>query len=144
MMLAGKKIIVTGAASGIGRATAVLAAREGADVAIADIDRAQAEETAGLVRTEGREAIVIEMDTSKAVDAQRMADETVAKAGNVMLGNLFGVEWGGRGVRANTVLPGQVPTPMTQAMFDDPEIAAGRAAVVPMGRVGKPEEMAEA
>ena len=143
-MLAGKKIIVTGAASGIGRATAVLAAREGADVAIADIDRAQAEETAGLVRTEGREAIVIEMDTSKAVDAQRMADETVAKAGNVMLGNLFGVEWGGRGVRANTVLPGQVPTPMTQAMFDDPEIAAGRAAVVPMGRVGKPEEMAEA
>ena len=144
MMLAGKKVIVTGAASGIGRATAVLAAREGADVAIADIDRAQAEETAGLVRTEGREAIVIEMDTSKAVDAQRMADETVAKAGNVMLGNLFGVEWGGRGVRANTVLPGQVPTPMTQAMFDDPEIAAGRAAVVPMGRVGKPEEMAEA
>ena len=143
-MLAGKKIIVTGAASGIGRATAVLAAREGADVAIADIDRAQAEETAGLVRTEGREAIVIEMDTSKAVDAQRMADETVAKAGNVMLGNLFGVEWGGRGVRANTVLPGQVPTPITQAMFDDPEIAAGRAAVVPMGRVGKPEEMAEA
>lgn len=223
MMLKGKKVIVTGGASGIGRATAVLAAREGADVAIADIDRANAEETAQLVEAEGRRSIIIEMDTSRAADALRMADETVAafgtidgivccaikqkpakleelseedwdmvidiglkgyflcaqaagrvmlekgtgaivfvssvggvqayngagaysiaKAGNVMLGNLFGVEWGDRGVRANTVLPGQVPTPLTAAMFDDPEIAAGRAAVVPMGRVGKPEEIAEA
>ena len=223
MMLSGKKVIVTGGASGIGRAAAVLAAKEGADVAVADINPAAAEETAGLVRECGREALVIEMDTSSAADAQRMADETVAafgtidgivccaikqkpakleelseeewdmvidiglkgyflcaqaagrvmldkgsgsivfvssvggvqpyngagaysiaKAGNVMLGNLFGVEWGGRGVRANTVLPGQVPTPLTQAMFDDPEIAAGRAAVVPMGRVGQPEEIAEA
>jgi NAD(P)-dependent dehydrogenase (short-subunit alcohol dehydrogenase family) len=32
---------------------------------------------------------------------------------------------------------------MTEAMFQDPEIAAGRAAVVPMGRVGKPGEIAE-
>lgn len=223
MMLDGKKIIVTGGASGIGRATAVLAANEGADVAVADINPVAAEETAELVRATGRAAQVIEMDTSKEADAKRMADETVAafgtvdgivccaikqkpakleelseeewdmvidiglkgyflcaqaagrvmlekgsgsivfvssvggvqayngagaysiaKAGNVMLGNLFGVEWGGRGVRANTVLPGQVPTPLTQAMFDDPEIAAGRAAVVPMGRVGQPEEIAEA
>ena len=61
-----------------------------------------------------------------------------------MLGKLFGVEWASRGVRANTVSPGQVRTPMTEAMFQDPEIAAGRAAVVPMGRVGTPEEIAEA
>ena len=223
MMLEGKKIIITGGASGIGRASAVLAANEGADIAVADIDRVAADATAELVRAKGREALVVEMDTSKVADAQRMADEAVAafgtidgivccaikqkpakleelseeewdmvidiglkgyflcaqaagrvmlergsgsivfvssvggvqayngagaysiaKAGNVMLGNLFGVEWGGRGVRANTVLPGQVPTPLTQAMFDDPEIASGRAAVVPMGRVGQPEEIAEA
>ena len=83
MMLDGKKIIVTGAASGIGRATAVLAAREGADVAVADIDRSGAEETAQLVQAEGREALVIEMDTSKAADARRMADETVAAFGTI-------------------------------------------------------------
>lgn len=61
-----------------------------------------------------------------------------------MLGKLFGVEWASRGVRANIVSPGQVRTPMTEAMFAYPEIAAGCAAVVPMGRVGTPEEIAEA
>ena len=68
----------------------------------------------------------------------------VAKAGVVSLTKYLAVEWGGRGVRGNTVCPGQVRTPMTEAMFKDPEIAEGRAAVVPMGRVGKPEEIAEA
>ena len=223
MMLDGKTIIVTGGASGIGRATALLAAQEGAKVVIGDIDRAQAEITAELARETGQHAHVVELDTSKPAHAERLASETVntfgtidgivcgaiklkpakledlseedwdmvidiglkgyflcaqaagrvmlekgrgsivfvssiggvqayngagaysvAKAGNVMLGNLFGVEWGARGVRANTVLPGQVHTPMTQAMFEDPEVAAGRAAVVPMGRVGQPEEIAEA
>ena len=223
MILEGKTIIVTGGASGIGRATCVLAAREGANVAIADINREMAEETARLVEVQGKAALVIEMDTSKKADAQRMVDETVGtfgtidgivcsaiklvpgkleelpeedwdmvmdiglkgyflcaqaagrvmlekgsgsivfvssiggvqayngagaysvcKAGAIMLGQLIGVEWGGRGVRGNTVCPGQVRTPMTEAMFKDPEIAAGRAAVVPMGRVGEPEEIAEA
>jgi len=68
---------------------------------------------------------------------------SVCKAGAIMLGKLFGVEWANRGIRANTVSPGQVITPMTQSMFDDPEIAAGRASVVPMGRVAKAEEIAE-
>ncbi|MGI9352523.1 MAG: SDR family NAD(P)-dependent oxidoreductase [Rhizobiaceae bacterium] len=223
MMLDGKTIIVTGGASGIGRATCLLSSREGAKVAIADINRVMAEETKSLIEAEGGQAIVIEMDTSKAEDAQRMAKETVdafgtidglvcsaiklrpakleelseedwdmvmdigvkgyflcaqaagkvmlekqkgsivfvssiggvqayngagaysvSKAGAIMLGNLVGVEWGDRGVRGNTVSPGQIPTPMTKAMFDDPEIAAGRAAVVPMKRVGTPEEIAEA
>ena len=223
MILEGKTIIVTGGASGIGRATCVLAAREGANVAIADINREMAEETARLVEVQGKAALVIEMDTSKKADAQRMVEETVGtfgtidgivcsaiklvpgkleelpeedwdmvmdiglkgyflcaqaagrvmlekgsgsivfvssiggvqayngagaysvcKAGAIMLGQLIGVEWGGRGVRGNTVCPGQVRTPMTEAMFKDPEIAAGRAAVVPMGRVGEPEEIAEA
>tara|TARA_B100000700_G_C15019919_1_gene845178 strand:+ start:1533 stop:2381 length:849 start_codon:yes stop_codon:yes gene_type:complete len=223
MILEGKTIIVTGGASGIGRATCVLAAREGANVAIADINREMAEETARLVEVQGQAALVIEMDTSKKADAQRMVEETVGtfgtidgivcsaiklvpgkleelpeedwdmvmdiglkgyflcaqaagrvmlekgsgsivfvssiggvqayngagaysvcKAGAIMLGQLIGVEWGGRGVRGNTVCPGQVRTPMTEAMFKDPEIAAGRAAVVPMGRVGEPEEIAEA
>ena len=223
MMLKGKTIIVTGGASGIGRATCVLAAREGANVSIADINHKMAQETAQMVEAEGKKGLVIEMDTSNKADCMRMAEETVnafgtidglvcsaiklvpgkleelpeenwdmvmdiglkgyflcaqaagrimlekgsgsivfvssiggvqayngagaysvCKAGAIMLGQLVGVEWGGRGVRGNTVCPGQVRTPMTEAMFKDPEIAAGRASVVPMGRVGQPEEIAEA
>lgn len=83
MMLKGNKAIATGGSSSIGQATAVLAAREGADVAIADIDRANAEKTAQLVEAEGRASIIIEMDTSKAVDAQRMTEETVAAFGTI-------------------------------------------------------------
>ena len=221
-MLDGKKVIVTGGGSGIGRATCVLAASEGADVAVADINVETAAETVSMVEKQGVKAILIEMDTSKKADAERMAAEAVGafgtidglvccaiklvpgkledlpeadwdlvmdiglkgyflcaqaagqvmlekgsgaivfvssiggmqtyplagaysicKAGAIMLSKLFGVEWGGRGVRANTVSPGQVRTPMTEAMFQDPEIAAGRAAVVPMGRVATPEDIAE-
>ena len=50
MILKGKKIIVTGGASGIGRAVCVIAAREGADIAVADINPKMAEETVALVR----------------------------------------------------------------------------------------------
>ena len=59
MILENKKIIITGGSSGIGRATAIVAAREGADISIADIDRAEAEVTAELVRAEGRIPLVI-------------------------------------------------------------------------------------
>ena len=83
MMLEGKTIIVTGGASGIGRATSVLAAREGANVAIADINRQMAEETSDMVKAGGKQALVIEMDTSKKADVLRMVDETVKAFGTI-------------------------------------------------------------
>ena len=76
MMLEGKKIIVTGGGSGIGRATCVLAAREGAGVAVADINPETGAETVEMVKAERREAILIEMDTSKKADALRMAEHS--------------------------------------------------------------------
>src|SRR5205807_4865508 len=51
--LEGKVCLITGAASGIGRASAVLFAREGACVVVADVDRTGADETVRLIRTEG-------------------------------------------------------------------------------------------
>ena len=83
MMLEGKVIIVTGGASGIGRATCLLAAREGASVVIADINLKMAKETARMVKAEGKQALVIETDTSKKLDALRMVDKTVDVFGTV-------------------------------------------------------------
>jgi NAD(P)-dependent dehydrogenase (short-subunit alcohol dehydrogenase family) len=64
---------------GNGRAIAVLAAREGADVVCVDADRAAAEATADLVRAEGRTADVIEADVSREEECIRL----VAEAGPV-------------------------------------------------------------
>ena len=200
----------------------MLASREGACVAIADINIDSAKETQALIEKEGGEAFSVYVDTSIKEEVSTMTKEvmekfskidglvccaiklvpgkleelpeedwdmvmdiglkgyflcaqsigtrvlsegkgsivfvssiggmqtypfagaySVCKAGTIMLGKLFGVEWADRGIRANSVSPGQVITPMTQSMFDDPDIAAGRASVVPMGRVAKPEEIAE-
>jgi len=55
--LEGKTAIITGAASGIGRATAILFAREGARLALADLNEEWLEETLSLVKREGDEAI---------------------------------------------------------------------------------------
>lgn len=52
------------------------------------------------------------------------------------------VEWGPRGVRANAVGPGFVPTPGTGAVYDDEEVRAVRAAAVPLRRLGEPSDVA--
>jgi NAD(P)-dependent dehydrogenase (short-subunit alcohol dehydrogenase family) len=68
---------------GNGRAIAVLAAREGAVVACADVDRAAAEETARLVEREGQKAQVIVGDVTDAETCRAFVDETVAAFGGL-------------------------------------------------------------
>src|SRR6266705_6338800 len=64
MKLKGKSAIVTGAASGIGKDIALVFAREGARVAIADLDKAAAEATASQIREGGGQALGIAMDVT--------------------------------------------------------------------------------
>jgi NAD(P)-dependent dehydrogenase (short-subunit alcohol dehydrogenase family) len=67
-----KVAIITGAGSGMGRATAVLFVKEGAKVVVADIVIEAGEETVGIVKQAGGEAIFIKTDVSKAEDVKEM------------------------------------------------------------------------
>jgi rhamnulose-1-phosphate aldolase/alcohol dehydrogenase len=83
--LAGKVAIVTGAASGIGRAVAERFAEEGAHVVVTDIDEALASEVAqGIVEKNGlRRATAIKLDVSDEGDVERAFEETILAYGGV-------------------------------------------------------------
>ena len=68
----------------------------------------------------------------------------ITKAGILMLSKMLALEWGPLGVRSNAVLPGLISTPMTKAVYEQPELAARRAAIIPTRRVGRPDDIANA
>jgi len=83
--LEGKVALITGGDSGIGRAVAVLYAREGADVAIAYLpaERVDGEETKRAVELEGRRCLTMEGDLTEAEFCQTAIDKTVAELGQL-------------------------------------------------------------
>jgi 3-oxoacyl-[acyl-carrier protein] reductase len=83
MRLSGKVAIITGAGSGIGRASALLFSREGARVVIADIDDRGGEETVALVKSKGGEAFFIHTDVSKASDDENLIKMTKERFGKL-------------------------------------------------------------
>jgi len=75
-----------------GRATAIVLAREGASVVLADIERAQAEQTAALIADDGGRAIVFEGDMTKASDCDAMVEAALQAFGTLdILVNNIGV-----------------------------------------------------
>jgi glucose 1-dehydrogenase len=66
-----------------------------------------------------------------------------SKAALIMLVQVLAQELGPEGIRVNAVSPGMVRTGMTARVYADPRLAAERAALVPLGRVATPEEVAD-
>lgn len=67
----------------------------------------------------------------------------LTKSGVIMLGQTLAQEWGQFGVRVNTISPGFIRSPLTEATYADPEKHAARAALVPYGRIGNPADIAK-
>jgi 3-oxoacyl-[acyl-carrier protein] reductase len=108
MRLEGKVAVITGAGSGIGQATAVLFAREGARVTAVDVREDAAKATAEQIEKAGGQALAVRADVSRSADNEAAVQQTLARWGRV---DVF---------YANAGVP-QFPTPVEsvdEAVFD--------------------------
>ncbi len=206
MSLKGKGALITGAGSGIGRASAMRFHQGGAAVMCADIDLAAAEDVANHIGQLGGKAeafgkldvlfnnagvgsgpgwdatIKINLEgvyNGLYFGAEMMAERgggsiintasilglvgmtpfpgeplvpidygvgaySASKGAVVMMTRQFAVMYGGRGVRVNALAPGFIKTPMTAQFRDVPEANDFLVSLHPMGRLGIPEEIANA
>jgi len=87
--LEGKVTLITGATSGIGRATAILFADEGAKVVAVGRRKEKGEELVNSIKKRGRDAYYVQADVSKAADCERMVKAAVQKYGklNILFNN---------------------------------------------------------
>ena len=221
----GKVALVTGGGSGIGRATSLAFANEGAKVVIDDINVEGGEETLAMVKSAGGEAVFVKANVSKAAEVEAMVQKAIDTYGRldcaynnagvgeplkrvhktsednwdrVMATNLKGVylcmkyeiphmlkqgkgaivntsslaglkglsgqaayvaskhgvvgltksaaiEYATLGIRINCICPGVINTPLIAPnMKDRPHVEKGYIDMEPIGRLGKPEEIASA
>ena len=82
-MLAGKAAVVTGGGNGIGRATALLFAEEGARLLVGDINPAGAEETAAAIRDAGGEASAVACEVTDGGQVEAMLDAALEAYGRI-------------------------------------------------------------
>ncbi|GAA1943068.1 SDR family oxidoreductase [Microbacterium deminutum] len=75
---------------------------------------------------------------------QVLAGYGVTKAANAQLARNLAVQWGPRGVRANSLSPGVIATDFARPITADADLARARLAKTPLGRFGTPEEVAGA
>lgn len=226
MRLADKVALITGSGSGIGRAAAVLFAREGARLVVVDLKEEASQDTVSRITAGGGTARAFRADVSKAAEVEAMIgfaekqfgrldilfnnagifhpeDESVltttekvwemvinvdlksvylgckygipallragggsiintasfvalmgaavpqiaytaAKGGILSMTREIAVEFARKNIRANALCPGPVETPLLAELLADPERRRRRLVHIPVGRFGRPEEIANA
>ncbi|MFQ3662377.1 MAG: SDR family NAD(P)-dependent oxidoreductase [Chloroflexaceae bacterium] len=81
---------------------------------------------------------------SSSIAFTRSAHYCAAKAGVVALTRCLALEYGRRGIRANCLAPGIIATAMTRPALNDPSTVADWMRRIPLGRIGQPEDVADA
>ena len=83
MQLQSKVALITGAGSGIGQATALLFAAEGAKVAVADVDSARCEDTVHSIKANGGEALALQVDATNSSQVEAAVAKVVSAYGRI-------------------------------------------------------------
>jgi len=83
LKLTGKVALITGAAQGIGKAVALLLARNGADIVVSDINLEKAEETAKEIESIGSKAIAIKVNVASLNEVEQMVEAVLEKLGKI-------------------------------------------------------------
>ncbi len=73
-----------------------------------------------------------------------MGPYSPSKAALISLCQVLAQEWAVDGINVNTVSPGMIRTPLTHKVYENNQIAKDRAALIPLGRIGEPEDIANA
>jgi NAD(P)-dependent dehydrogenase (short-subunit alcohol dehydrogenase family) len=135
--LQGRRAIVTGAAGGMGRATARVLAAEGAQVALVDLNAVDAEAAAQEIRVAGGQARAWALDVADAAAVTRVVDAIAAAFGGLdILVNNAGI------AVYRPICPGPIRTPMTAAIAEEREAIFARRRTALL-RYGEPEEVAQ-
>lgn len=98
----------------------------------------------GRVMTTQRSGSIINVASTAGLRGRPAnAPYSAAKAGVINLSRALAMEWAPMGVRVNVLAPGRFLTPLTQAEMSDPAKYAAFVKQVPLGRIGRPEELQE-
>jgi NAD(P)-dependent dehydrogenase (short-subunit alcohol dehydrogenase family) len=99
---------------------------------------------AGKVMTGRRSGSIINIASAAGLRGRPAnAPYSAAKAGVINLSRALAMEWASMGVRVNVLAPGRFLTPLTSAEMSDPAAYAAFVKNVPLGRIGRPEELEE-